>query len=111
MTGELLAIITATVGIVTVLSKVVDKLVDKLVVKRNGNGKTGQSCFTLDDRDAIKNIRDLMSKTDEDGAPLIYVPRSNTDILRELDKSFHNISLLQEKMIFILEKLAAKLDK
>jgi hypothetical protein len=116
MTGELVGIIAGIVAVTTILARTIEQLVGKVMLTRNNkNGKNGKqsngSCLSQAEHDALKSMSDLISKTDENGTPLIYVPRSLDTVLEDVDKSLTNITIHQEKMTFILERLINKLDQ
>jgi len=63
-----------------------------------------------DEHEWLKELRDVHDKTDRDGVPLWYVPRSLVDMQKEIITLLQNISQHQSKINFILETLISKIN-
>ena len=113
------------------LIKIIETLIKKVITKKEEMSSEHKDCalniknsidkiykrieedslLTEDERDWLKYLYDLLEKTDKDGIPLCYFPRSYIESQKEMIKVLNNISLWQEKMTYILESLLRNLDK
>jgi hypothetical protein len=70
-----------------------------------------ESLLTNQEQEWLKNLHNLHDKTDKDGIPLWYVPRSFIDTQKEVIQILSNISKLQEKTTYVLESILKKIEK
>jgi len=113
------------------LIKLIETLVKKIISKKEDSSPGHKDCahdikelldklykkveegsvLTEEERSWLKYLYDIHEKTDRDGIPLCYFPRSYIESQKEMIKVLNNISIWQEKMTYILENLLRNLDK
>ena len=71
-------VLAAIVAIVMGLGKVIEILILKAVPQK--------SVLMDDERDFVKHMHEILSKTDSDGTPLVYVPRSWAEIQKDMQQ-------------------------
>jgi uncharacterized membrane-anchored protein YitT (DUF2179 family) len=67
--------------------------------------------LTDEQNNMLKDILDLHSKTDVDGIPLHYFPRSFIETQKDIVEVLSEISSHQEKTTYLLESLIKKIDR
>lgn len=67
--------------------------------------------LTDEQNNMLKDILDLHSKTDGDGIPLHYFPRSFIETQKDIVEVLSEISSHQEKTTYLLESLIKKIDR
>lgn len=132
MTGTDTAILLALIPVFVTLVKIVEYLIKKLLPSK-GNTlseketeritgientlKTIQQkvedkpSLTTDQNSMLKDLYDLHSKTDADGIPLHYFPRSFIESQKDIVDVLQEISNHQERTTYLLEALIKNLDK
>jgi len=105
MPSELLEVpvLAAIVAVVLGLGKIIEILVMRAVPRK--------SILTDDERAAVKNIDEILSKSDPDGTPLVYVPRSWAEVQKEMQHIMTQIVNDQRRIADILDRMDKKLDR
>ena len=105
MPSEILEVpvLAAIVAVVLGLGKIIEILVMRAVPRK--------SVLTDDERAAVKNIDEILSKSDPDGTPLVYVPRSWAEVQKEMQHIMTQIVNDQRRIADILDRMDKKLDK
>ena len=85
------------------LGKVIEILVLKSVPQK--------SVLMDDERDWIKHTNEIMSKSDTDGTPLVYVPRSWAEIQKDMQQVMIKIVNDQRRIADILDRIEKKLEE
>jgi hypothetical protein len=67
--------------------------------------------LTDEQNNMLKDLIDLHSKTDSDGIPLHYFPRSFIETQKDIVDVLSEISSHQEKTTYLLESLIKKIDR
>ena len=125
MTMELAdsAALAATVSVAVGLMKVVERLIDNHVKKDSDKKEEKKESekkvvITVDsalgeilgqNTEKINDIHKVMSKTDNDGSPLVYSSRTSLDLVRTIAQMLHEVSINQERLAKTLEKLEDKI--
>ena len=97
-----------TIGVPVVVFTIIYALI-KLVewlVKKNKDKETEQPLYYKLDR-----IYELVTKLDEEGTPLIFVPRSLSKVQEDITKALTEIIKVQIKQTDILERLERLFEK
>lgn len=121
------ALIILSMGLVKLLDIVLKKILPNKqilsdeeleVIKKSNEMLIGitqkvseESLLTPQEQEWLKNLHTLHDKTDKDGIPLWYVPRSFIDTQKEVIQILSNISKHQEKTTYVLESILKKLEK
>ena len=105
MPSEILEVpvLAAIVAVVLGLGKIIEVLITRAVPRK--------SILTDDERAAVKNIDEILSKSDPDGTPLVYVPRSWAEVQKEMQHIMTQIVNDQRRIADILDRMEKKLDK
>ena len=105
MPSEILEVpvLAAIVAVVLGLGKIIEILILRAVPRK--------SVLTDDERAAVKNIDEVLSKCDADGTPLVYVPRSWAEVQKEMQHIMTQIVNDQRRIADILDRMDKKLDK
>jgi len=105
MGSEILQVpaLAAIVAVVLGLGKIIEMLIMKSIPRK--------SVLTDDERVAIKNIDEVLSKSDADGTPLVYVPRSWAEVQKEMQHIMTQIVNDQRRIADILDRMDKKLDR
>jgi len=120
-------LLAAAIALGTLLTKIIDFLVKKVLPKGKSlsEGETAKldevhtkvnyifdkkSMLSPEERQWIHDLYILHSKTDPDGIPLFYVPRSFIDTQKEIVNVLSSIYSHQEKETYILENVLKKLE-
>lgn len=108
--GMLLAL---AIGTVKLLEKVVEWGITKIKEKRSKKGSNGHSngnghSHSLDAKtiQALKEMHDIVQLRDSDGVPMVYWPRSQVDIQKEIVSTLHDINRSQDRMVDRLDQIA-----
>ena len=96
-------VLAGIVAIVMGLGKVIEILVLKAVPQK--------SVLMDDERDWIKHPNEIMSKSDTDGTPLVYVPRSWAEIQKDMQQVMIKIVNDQRRIADILDRIEKKLEE
>lgn len=102
ITPALVTMITLAFALAHGLVKLLETVLNKLLGK-------DQSHLSEEERLWTRASHDILTRTDEEGVPLVYVPRSMFDTQKEVVKALASITQHQEKMTYILERMAVKL--
>ena len=95
-------VLAAIVAIVMGLGKVIEILILKAVPQK--------SMLMDDERDFVKHMHEILSKTDSDGTPLVYVPRSWAEIQKDMQQVMIKIVNDQRRIADILDRIDKKLE-
>jgi len=89
----------------------------KLLVGKLGKNGSSPSTLSPEDRELLremaKGIQALVAvhnKTDEDGTPLHYTPRSSIRIQQEIARTLQSVSGVQKGLVRIVQELATKIS-
>jgi len=82
------------------------KIIEFLVKKNMAN----KSMLTNDERDMIKTLYDVNNQRDENGIPMVWVPRSWEHSQNKIIDALTDISKHQLETTLILKQLADKLS-
>lgn len=114
------------------LVRVVEILINKVIAKKNkilsdlefdtlrGIESKIKSIYTkIEDKPTLtdgqnkllRDLHELHSRTDADGIPLHYFPRSFIEAQKEIVEVLQEISSHQEKTTYLLESLIKKMDR
>ena len=96
-------VLAAIVAIVLGLGKVIEILILKAVPQK--------SVLMDDERDWLKRTDELLSKSDVDGTPLVYVPRSWAEIQKDMQQVMIKIVNDQRRIADILDRIDKKLGE
>ena len=96
-------VLAAIVAMVMGLGKVIEILVLKAVPQK--------SVLMDDERDWMKHTHEIMSKSDTDGTPLVYVPRSWAEIQNDMQHVMIKIVNDQRRIADILDRIEKKLEE
>ena len=96
-------VLAAIVAMVMGLGKVIEILVLKAVPQK--------SVLMDDERDWVKHTHEIMSKSDTDGTPLVYVPRSWAEIQKDMQQVMIKIVNDQRRIADILDRIEKKLEE
>ena len=96
-------VLAAIVAIVMGLGKVIEILILKAVPQK--------SVLMDDERDFVKHMHEILSKTDSDGTPLVYVPRSWAEIQKDMQQVMIKIVNDQRRIADILDRIDKKLEE
>ena len=96
-------VLAGIVAIVMGLGKVIEILVLKAVPQK--------SVLMDDERDWIKHTNEIKSKSDTDGTPLVYVPRSWAEIQKDMQQVMIKIVNDQRRIADILDRIEKKLEE
>jgi len=103
----------AMVGVLMALIGVLKLLVQKIPMI--GQAKKSQiqvkPSLTTEEHEWLKNLHELHNERDEDGVPRWYIPRSLTNIQKELLDKLQTMAVHQEKTTYILDRILIRLDK
>ena len=104
MSTEILSVpsLAAIVAVVMAMGKVIELLVLKTTPKR--------SVLTDEESGWLKNLYEINSKSDTDGTPLVYVPRSWAEIQKDMQQVMIKIVTDQSRIADILERIEKKID-
>ncbi len=94
--------LAAVVAVVMALGKVIELLITRATPKR--------SILTDEERAMLLRLYELSSKSDPDGVPLIYVPRSLAEIQRDMQHIMTKVVSDQRRIADILERIDNKLQ-
>ncbi len=131
MTPETMAFVAGAIALGTILAKIIDFLVRKITTKDKvlSDAETlkfediylkmisvhskieNDTLLTEDEHRWMQELHHQHSKTDKDGIPLWYVPRSFIDSQREIVDILNNIYSHQEKSTYVLESVLKKLEE
>lgn len=131
MTPEIIALVAGAVALGTALTKIIDFLVRKLTTKDKTlsdaetlkfediylkmvsvyNKIENDTLLTDDEHKWMQELHQQHNKTDADGIPLWYMPRSFIDSQREIVNILNSIYSHQEKSTYVLESVLKKLDE
>jgi hypothetical protein len=117
------AALAATVSIAVGLMKIIEHLIDKNFKKDSEKKEEKKETerkvvISVDsalgeilsqNAEKINDIHKVMSKTDNDGSPLVYSSRTSLDLVRTIAAMLHEVSINQERLAKTLEKLEDKL--
>ena len=111
-------VLVALIALAMALVRVVERLLDALVRKRT-NGKrslipppaAGGCGFTGEDRVVLLRLDELHSKTDKDGIPLWYMPRSMIDSIAESVKIQDRTAVRLRELVTAQENLNKIIEK
>lgn len=67
--------------------------------------------LTEEEHGFLEDLHSWHNKTDSDGLPLWFVPRSFTETQQEIVNILHEISSHQEKSTYVMESIFNKLEK
>ncbi len=95
--------LAAIVAVVIALGKVIEMLIAKSAPKK--------SILTEEERDWMKTTFEVLEKTDMDGTPLAYVPRSWAEIQKEMQHAMIKIVGDQRRIADILERIEKKVNE
>jgi hypothetical protein len=102
ITPALVTMITLAFALAHGLVKILETVLNKLLGKDVNH-------LSEEERHWSRTTHDILTKTDEEGVPLVYVPRSMFDTQKEVVKALAAITQHQEKMTYILERMAIKM--
>lgn len=114
-----MAILGGLLMVVVSLVRVVERLVDNLLSRRNGVKKSssappppGKPCgLTTQEHAALIRLDELHAKTDEDGTPLWYVPRSLGRTLEETCKNLDKVAVRLRDVVKTQEIMNRRMDR
>jgi len=79
-------------------------------MKKNGNGSSETErdikAIVIDTNDKAKALHSMCSRTDGDGIPMVYTPRSIVECQKEVVKTQERIALSQERMAETQKQMA-----
>lgn len=115
------ALLAALIALSMALVKVLEVAVSGLI-KKYGKQKdtTTQIDVSLDSEtqrrinethDKIDRVAQLLSKTDNDGTPMVYSSRSGMEAVRDIAVIIRSVSLAQERLASIMERLEGKFSQ
>lgn len=58
--------------------------------------------------DEVSHVHDVIRKTDNDGTPMVYSSRSGIEAVRELTMLLKSVSLTQERLAHVMDRLENK---
>jgi len=100
-----------------ILVRIIERLLD-IVIKRRTNGKhslipqpVDHNSLTPEEHAALMRLDELHSKTDGDGIPLWYVPRSMLESLKEMTEIQDRISVRLRDLVTAQKNLNNKIDR
>jgi hypothetical protein len=96
-------VLAAIVAIVVAFSKIIEVILSKALPQK--------SILTDLEREWLKSIHEVHARTDQDGTPLVYMPRTFLEIQRDLQKTLVQIVNDQGKIAAILERMDKRLEK
>ena len=103
-----------TVVLALGLVEVIKLLINKF---SNNKGANGKSVLTPEEQYQLQMLSDMHAKTDEDGMPVWYVPRSwgamqekMVETLRDIASNQDKMSDTQERQTEVLDKIVEKLS-
>jgi len=104
MESEILSIpiLASIVAIVIGLGKVIEILILRSSPKK--------SVLMDQERDSLKHMNEILSKTDTDGTPLVYVPRSWAEIQKDMQNVMTKVVNDQRRIADILDRIEKKLE-
>jgi uncharacterized protein YaaN involved in tellurite resistance len=126
------SILVPLVTLAVILAKVIESLISKFLPQKNKilseeeyekiksienkikviHAKIEDKPTLNDDQNSmLKELYDLHSKTDADGIPLHYFPRSFIETQKDIVEVLQEISSHQEKTTYLLESLMKKIEK
>ena len=94
-------VLAAIVAMVMGLGKIIEILILKAVPQK--------SVLMDEERDWIKSVNEITSKSDTDGTPLVYVPRSWAEIQKDMQHVMTKIVTDQRRIADILDRIDKKL--
>jgi len=94
--------LAAIVAVVLGLGKIIEVLILKAVPQR--------TVLMDDEREWIKYTNEIMSKSDTDGTPLVYVPRSWAEVQKDMQQVMIQIVNDQRRIADILDRIDKKLE-
>jgi hypothetical protein len=120
MDGSDQAILAAAMAVAVGLVKVVEKLVDWLAKKsRNAKGE-GVTVVSLDPEtsrvvrethELSENVARVIERTDYDGVPMVYTPRSIVGNQLKMAEAIRELSHAQDRVHESQEEIDRKLDE
>jgi len=100
-----------------VLVRIIERLLD-VAIKKRTNGKhslipqpTDHNSLTNEEHAALMRLDELHSKTDPDGVPLWYVPRSMLKSLEEMTDIQDRISVRLRELVTAQKSLNDKINR
>lgn len=125
MTGNDYLIVSGLITALIALTKAIETLVARVASKKNGNGNGnghGKGCLTAEEHVLMRNthgmlrdMHDVIEKTDQDGLPMCYMPRSfarsQEKILEMLQEILQRSMSLQERQGAVLERIECLLQR
>lgn len=126
-----LTLVFTLIALAVTLSKIIEILVKRIIPKKNVLSKeefdriksidnnlnqvhtSVEDKVTLTDEQHnwLRTLHILHSKTDCDGIPLWYMPRSFIDAQKDIVEVLKDISMHHEKTLFLLESLIKRVEK
>jgi hypothetical protein len=120
----LAAVVTTAVTVALVLARVVEHLVLHLIKRKDVVDTDRTSILTLDENQKLSDCRafcvksyEILSQHDSDGVPLVYFPRSYSEIYKGMAELQHKMvekmaemTMEQRRLVDILERLERRLD-
>ena len=100
--GSEMPALAAVIAITMGLLKVIEMLISKKSSK--------DSCLSLEERNWLQGLHELHERCDTDGTPLVYVPRSWAEILRDMQRIMTKMVTDQKRIADILDRIDKKLD-
>lgn len=113
-TGAVAGLITGGV----VLMKILERSIDWALRARKSS-KEPVTVVRLDEEtsrtikdthERVRSIDAIMQKSDPDGVPMVYFPRSTADGIKTIAECMRDVSTSQERITLMLDKLEMKLD-
>ena len=100
-----LSLLSAIIGVSLVLAQIISKLIDFVISKMSNK-------VELNEKDImeLRMLIEMHKKTDENGMPLWYIPRSLTSNIRDINQILLSISNSQENTAKVLEKVTTVLE-
>jgi hypothetical protein len=111
--SALAALIAVSYGLVKLLEMTITAL-----VKKYTKGDKQQSIDVSFDpeitnritkiSDKVEQMHSVMSKSDNDGTPMVYSSRSGMEAVRDIAVIIRNVSMTQERLAHVMERLEQK---
>ena len=104
-------------GVVVLLSVIILKLVEFIMakfLKKSSDRPTSEkikSVLTPEEAHLLKELYEMHNVKDENGVPMMFVPRDIAETQKDVIRSLAQISMMQEKTAYILESMVKSIDR
>lgn len=95
--------LAAIVAVVVALAKVIEVLVTKSFPTK--------SVLTDEERSYLKEIHEIHIRTDNDGTPLVYTPRTFMEMQKDFQKSLMEVVNHQARIAELLDRIEKRLER